>query len=82
MENEKHEDSKSHSPSPAASFHDAVQGPPQPQKESRSKWARYFDIPQYGRLSGKVLNYSLSIIMGFAFLMFGYGKLLNWKTSL
>ncbi|KXT17025.1 hypothetical protein AC579_4333 [Pseudocercospora musae] len=74
QEDEKHEQGRSRSSSPSGLCRNAGPVPQQPQRHSRSKWARYFEIPEYGRLSGQVLNYSIGLVAGFAFLMFGYDQ--------
>lgn len=74
-EDEKHEDRKSRGSSPASN-HENVLAPTtsHPPESPRSKWAKYLEIPELQKLSGKTLNNSMSLILGAAFLMFGYDQ--------
>lgn len=74
-EDEKHEDRKSRASSPD-SRHEHVNAPTTPHSPEppRSKWAQYLEIPELQKLSGKTLNNSMSLILGAAFLMFGYDQ--------
>lgn len=77
MEHEKNEDRKSRSPSPDGRYEHAnlpETNLSHPVEPSRSKWARFLEIPEVTRLSGKTLNRSMSLILGAAFLMFGYDQ--------
>ncbi|KAF2212746.1 hypothetical protein CERZMDRAFT_40536 [Cercospora zeae-maydis SCOH1-5] len=77
LDDEKHEERKSRASSPG-SRHEAVVAPVTTSQSTterpRSKWARYLEIPELKKLSGKTLNRSMSVILGAAFLMFGYDQ--------
>ncbi|KAM3414864.1 hypothetical protein BST61_g10007 [Cercospora zeina] len=77
QDDSQHEERKSRTSSP-----DSIDEPvlaPAPTSRStpdppRSKWGRYLEIPELKKLSGKTLNHSMSVILGAAFLMFGYDQ--------
>ncbi|USW57882.1 Putative major facilitator, sugar transporter, major facilitator superfamily [Septoria linicola] len=72
---EKHEqrDLKKETSSP--DFHDQQPITSSPSSSHpRSKWSHGLEIPEFAKLSGPTLSHSMSLILGCAFLMFGYDQ--------